>query len=286
VYRLLAQQGPQQNDAGLMSVAEHTDEIAGIEELVLGGSAVTDQGAAVLPKFTGLKRLHLSGSRVTGKSLEYAAALPALEVLGFNGIPLEDANLQALEPKQSLTELLLAGTSIGDGAIERIAALEHLQVLDVTGNDQVLGRTFSELVKQRRFRELRSLKADNSGFGYYGLLELSTLPHLEHLGVGNSFVSDEALEGLRSCTSLKTLYLNTNKITSAGLSHLKRLTNLEELRLGGNPAIGDDGLKELRGLKQLKDLSLDGTGCTPAGVRELKERHLKSTLIRFGGQQL
>ena len=276
----------QKNDAELIAIARHTEQIGEIDELVLAGSAVTDQGAAELPKFTGLKTLHLSGSRVSGKSLEYAAELPSLDALGVNGISMEDGDLQALQANPSITELSLAGTSIGDGVFETLATLEHLQVLDVSGNDQVLGRTFTELVKQRQFGELRIIRADGSGFGYYGLLELGALRNLEHLSVVNSFVSDEALTGLRTSKSLKTLHLHNNKITSAGLQHLRRLTQLEELTLGGNRAIGDDGLKSLRSLKQLRILSLGGTTCTEAAVRELKERHLKSTLVRFGGKEL
>jgi len=286
VSGFLALRGPKKNDAGLQSVAELTDEIAGIEELVLAGSAVTDLGAQSLSKFAGLKSLNLSGSRVSGKALEYAAELPKLEILRFNGIPLNDSALSALEPSVGLTELSIAGTSIGEGAFLALAELEHLESLDVSGNDQVLGRTFTELVKQRRFGALRSLRADGSGFGHFGLLEIGNLKKLEHLSVATSVVSDEALKGLRSNKSLKTLYLNNNRITDAGLPHLKRLTQLEELRLGGNRAITDVGLKELRGLKQLRELSLGGTGCTIAAVRELKDRHLKSTAIQFGGQEL
>lgn len=273
-------------DEALLAIAEQTEQIAEIEELLLGGSAVSDLGAAALPRFPALKRVHLSGSRVSGKSLEYANAAPNLEVLGFNAIPLEDAALKALESNATITELSLAGTSIGDAAFESLATLEHLQVLDVSANDQVLGRTFTDLVKRKRFGELRSLSANNSGFGYYGLLEIKSLRNLEHLSAADSFVTDEALTGLRGSKSLKTLHLHNNRITSAGLSQLRGLTQLEELRLSGNRAIGDEALKFLRGLKQLRELSLGGTGCSEAAVHELKHRHLKSTRVLFGGKEL
>jgi Leucine-rich repeat (LRR) protein len=276
----------QKDDAKLSLVAEQSEQIAGLEELVLGGSIVSDQGAALLPRFTGLKRLHLSGSRISGRALEYVAEIPSLEVLGINGVAIEDASLKPLLAMPNLKELSLAGTSIGEGAFQILAGLEHLEVLDVSSNDQVLGRAFSEMVKQRHFGGLRSLKADGSGFGYYGLQELGSLHNLEYVSVASSSASDDGLKGLRTSNSIRTLRLNNNKLTSAGMEHLKRLTQLEELWLGGNPAIGDDGLKDLRGLRQLRELSLDGTGCTEAGVRELKDRFLKTTLIRFGGQEL
>jgi Leucine-rich repeat (LRR) protein len=247
---------------------------------------VTDAGAALLPKFTGLKRLDLSGARVSVKALEYAATLPALEALKFNAVPLEDPDVAALKASPALSDLSLGGTSISDSSFESLAALQHLRILNVSGNDQVLGRAFTDLVKQQKFGGLTSLTADTSGFGYYGLFEIGALHGLEHLSVCRGFVGDDALKGLEKSTSLKRLHLNENVITDAGMPSLKRLTQLEELWLAGNPAISDFGLKELRGLKRLKELRLDGTRCTPAGVKELKEQHLKTTAIYYGGQKL
>ena len=55
----------QNNYAVLKWVAEQTGLLAGISEVVLAGGGVTDAGASLLPKFTGLKRLDLSGARVS-----------------------------------------------------------------------------------------------------------------------------------------------------------------------------------------------------------------------------
>lgn len=285
VATFLALPPQQKNDDNLLAASEQTAEIAGIEELVLAGGGVSDGGIVALPKFTGLKRLDLSGARITAKSLETIAQLPAIESLKLNAIPLEDTALAALKPLPALTELSLVGTSIGESAFEPLAALEHLRILDLSGNDQVLGRSFSEQVKQKRFAALTSLTADNSGFGFYGLAEIGTLPHLEFLSAVRSSVSDEALLGAEKSRSLKRLYLGNNLITDAGLKSLKKLTQLEELRLEGNLTITDAGLKDLRPLRQLKELRLDGTRCTESEVRQLKQ-NLPSTVIYFAGQKL
>jgi Leucine-rich repeat (LRR) protein len=285
VAKFVALPRTQKNDEELTRLSEQTDQLPAITELDLAGSAVTDTGAALLPKFTHLKKLDLSVARVTAKSLEYAAAIPALEVLRFGGVPMEDRALTALQRAPALSELALSGTSIGESAFEPLASLEYLKILELNDNKQMLGRNFTELVKQQRFRNLTKIVSDSSGFGYYGLLEIGRLPNLEHLSVSRSMVGDEAIQGLKSSKSLKRLYLADNLITDKGLPVFRTLPGLEELRLSGNPAITDAGLKELRGLKQLKELSLDGTRCTMAGVTELK-KFLKSTKITFGGQTL
>lgn len=286
VAKFLAAPRTQKDDAGLKSVSEQTDQLANLTELDLAGTAVTDVGAACLPKFTNLKKLDLSASRVSTKSLEVVATLPALETLRFGGIPMDDRALSALQPAPALAELGLNGASVGDNAFEPLAALEHLRVLEINDNKQMLGRMFTEFVKQQRFRNLTTIRADSSGFGHYGLLEIHRLPNLEFLSATGSLVGDESIQGLKGSKSLKRLYLGNNIITDNGLPVFKRLGQLEELRLSGNPAITDIGLKELTGLKQLKELWLDGTRCTAAGVKELKDRFLKSTKIHFGGQEL
>ena len=60
------------------------------------------------------------------------------------------------------------------------------------------------------------------------------------------------------------------KVTDAGLVHLKRLTNLQQLFLGA-PKITDAGLLHLTGLTKLIRIDLATTQITDAGVAELKK---------------
>jgi hypothetical protein len=60
---------------------------------------------------------------------------------------------------------------------------------------------------------------------------------------------------------LRTRDLYNAQITDAGLEHLKPLSQLQELLLGGK-CITDAGLERLRGLSQLQKLSLPNTGVT------------------------
>ena len=59
-------------------------------------------------------------------------------------------------------------------------------------------------------------------------------------------------------------------IIDEGLAHLKGLSSLKELDLGGT-SISDDGLVHLKGLKNLKELFLGGNLVFPEGIAELRK---------------
>lgn len=277
---------PRRTDERLIELSEQADQLAGITALDLGGSAVTDGGAECLPKFTAVTELSLAGSRVTGKALTYVAAMPALQVFNFNNVRIDDDALASLASAPQLQELSLGGTGINDAAFEHLAQIESLRVLDVSGNELLMGRTFTELVKDRRFSALTVLIADGTLFGYGGVEELGRLKELQTLGLNRCDVTNEALQNLQTCTTLEFLRLGENKFTDEGLKSLTRLKQLKELDLHGNPAVTDEGLARLRGLQQLELLSLDGTRCTLEAARDLKQKSLQQTTIRIAGQEL
>jgi hypothetical protein len=87
------------------------------------------------------------------------------------------------------------------------------------------------------------------------------------------------LAGLKNLKSLH-IYLESweikadpkiERVTDAGLEHLKDLKELEELNLMGQK-ITDAGLQHLQGLKQLRVLYLGQSRVTPAGEAALKAK--------------
>ncbi len=91
------------------------------------------------------------------------------------------------------------------------------------------------------------------------------------LDLSGSKTTDEVLaEKLKGLTKLKTLSLDSTKITDAGLVHLKGLTKLKGLDLW-NTKITDAGLVHLKGLTKLKGLSQGKTKVTVDGIQELQE---------------
>ena len=100
--------------------------------------------------------------------------------------------------------------------------------------------------------------------------------HLVGLGAKKRFLSDAELVHLKGLTSLKSLDLGgfrglqECKITNSGLEHLKGLTNLNLLSLGSTK-ITDAGLVHLKGMTGLSMLLLQGTKVTDAGVADLQK---------------
>jgi Leucine-rich repeat (LRR) protein len=277
---------PLRNDERLLELSQQADAIPGITRLDLGGSAVTDGGAECLPQFTAVAELNLTASRVSGKSLEYVARMQALQKLTFDDVRIDDEALAPLAQAPALGEISLNGTSVSDLAFEHLSKIEGLRALRIGNNDHVMGQVLSRLIKEGHFRGLTEIRADGTLFGYGGLEELGSLKELQTLSLNSCDVTDEALLGLRACTSLRSLSLGNNKFTNEGLKSLARLKDLEELHLQGNVAIDDGGLTRLRGFPALKVLSLDGTRCTLEAARDLKEKSLKETTIRIAGQEL
>lgn len=273
-------------DERLLELSQQADQIPSITRLDLGGSAITDGGAECLPQFTAVAELNLQASRVSGKALEYIAQMPALQTLVFDDIQFNDAALAPLAQAPALIDISLNGTSVSDLAFEHLAQIEVLRVLRIGNNDHVMGQEFSRLIRENRFRALAELRADHSLFGYGGLKELGSLKELQTVSLNACDVTDEAMEGLKPCTSLRYLSLADNKITNEGLKSLVRLKDLEELYLQGNAAIDDAGLNRLRGFPTLRVLNLENTRCTLEAARDLKSRSLKETTIRIAGQEL
>jgi len=272
-------------DERLVELASIPSGIENITVLNLGGSAVTDGGAESLPHFTSLERLNLASSRVTGAALVHVAKVPTLTSLNLQHVALDPEQLAPLAGSDALCELDLSNTLIGEQAFEQLAPLEYLRILNVSGNQLLVGKGFSVRVAEGRFAALESLTASDTQFGFFGLEEARRLSHLRVLDIANAFVTNEALEDLKACRSLHVLNISNNKFTDVGLRHLAGLTELEELQLAGCVAVTDSGLNHLRRHTQLKFLNLDGTSCTQPAVSRLKEQFLKQTTIRHDGME-
>ena len=106
---------------------------------------------------------------------------------------------------------------------------------------------------------LSGLELSNTGITDAGLRHLAGLPLLTNLRIGNA--------DPRHVLPGPTLPLN--KITDAGLVHLKTLTKLQGLNLVGLP-ITDAGLDAVKDLPNLGGLYLDRTRVTGPGLSRLK----------------
>jgi internalin A len=100
---------------------------------VAGGIQLTDLGVAKLARLTRLRRLDISGAKVTAAGLKPLAGLPQIEQLSlWNCRALDDNAAPALTSLASLTSLDLSYTSVGDATLNRLLAMPQLKTLYLT----------------------------------------------------------------------------------------------------------------------------------------------------------
>lgn len=78
---------------------------------------------------------------------------------------------------------------------------------------------------------------------------------------------------------LESLQFKSNRMTDAGVPHLKALAQLRHLSLE-DAAITDSGLAELKALTYLEELNLKGTKVTDAGVQDFQKAMPKTKVVR------
>ena len=118
-------------------------------------------------------------------------------------------------------------------------------------------------------------RAESVGLGPSGtdadLAECGKLSSLQMLLIDQgAVVTDEGLAHLKGLSQLHVLNVGGTRVTDAGLVHLKGLTQLWDLSLSGTQ-VTDAGLVHLKGLTQLRYLALSRTRVTDAGVVELQK---------------
>lgn len=106
-----------------------------------------------------------------------------------------------------------------------------------------------------------------------GVDDFSFLKGMESLETFHCEFTDDGLSHLKNLTSIKDLsiggFFGNPKITDVGLAHLENLKNLERLDLAG-VALTDAGLKYIAKHNKLQSLSLFRTPISDAGLQHLK----------------
>jgi Leucine-rich repeat (LRR) protein len=100
---------------------------------VTGGIQLSDLGLAKLATLKKLRRLDVSGARLTPAGIEVLRTLPQLERLSVWNCPgLDDAAAKVLAGMPSLVNLDVSYTSIGDDGLALLAKLPQLKFLYLT----------------------------------------------------------------------------------------------------------------------------------------------------------
>ena len=97
--------------------------------LELSQTKITNDAAATIAAFTGIKTLHLADTEIGDAALADLTSLTQLELLNLSGTKVTDAGLAHLAQIPSLKELRLSGTAVTDAGLAHLKPLENLQSL-------------------------------------------------------------------------------------------------------------------------------------------------------------
>lgn len=114
---------------------------------------------------------------------------------------------------------------------------------------------------------------------------LSTISdQLLQLNASFTGITNEYLNALSNCKTLKQLFLNSTAITDKGLIALAGLENLETLSITQTKTT-EAGINGLSSLKNLKKVFLYGTGFTKGSLTQLQQK-IQGLIIDTGGYKI
>ena len=191
------------------------------------------------------------------------------------------ATLQRLRKPSILN---LAGTSISDKGLKQCRNLQNLVGLDLELCPNV---TDASLAHLREASRLRVLILAGTGVTNEGLKHLASMDGLLALDLEVcDGVTDAGCPALGSMKQLRALVLKKTafepeRLSDAGLKHLRDLARLEILGLYGN-GITDAGLTYLERMSRLRELDLSLLAITDRGLVHLKPlRDLRSLELLY-----
>ncbi len=193
------------------------EALAGLQQLILRNTPVTDAGLGHLRGLAGLQSLILDNTEVTVAGVAHLQGLAGLRELSLGGTRVKDAGLEHLKGLAGLRRLGLDNTPVTDAGLAHLKGLAGLQVLSLSGT--------------------RVTDA--------GLAHLERLAGLQTLWLNITEVTDAGLAHLQGLAGLRELYLSGTPVTDTGLAHLKGLAGLQWLSLNGT-RVTDAGLAELK----------------------------------------
>jgi Leucine-rich repeat (LRR) protein len=269
---VLAQGGGVTVQAGNKDIVVHDAKLLPAGDCRLVGvdfdrnKAFGDAGLERLRGLPNLRELVLRGTGVTAAGLVHLKTLPNLAALDLYWNDVGDAGLAHLSSVTNLTQLVLTGAAITDDGLKHLRPLTKLNSLylcwaRVTGPG---------LVHLKGLPDLTNLNLNGAGITDDGLRYLADLTNLTGIDLASTAVSNDGLARLAPLKKLRSLYVgHTERITDAGLEHLRQFPELECLLLYNMP-ITDLGLERLKALPKLVRIEVPETQVTAQGIASLK----------------
>jgi internalin A len=211
--------------------------------------------------------------RATDDALRAVTQLDRLLEFELHGTNVTDAGLADLERASGLRIIRLEGTQITDDGLAHLRSLVGLRRLDLQGRR----------IKWTDY-ERPDVRAELKKLGH-----LPPAARTAELARRRGLVfTDAGLAHLARLTQLEELELSNNAITDAGLSHLAKLTSLRKLIVIGASITGS-GLAHLASAKQLQEINAGASDINDTGLEYvamlsgLRKLNLSATRVTDAG---
>lgn len=267
-----------------------------LKRLILHIDGVTDAGLKYLGEIPNLQVLIIrKGFRpvsYTSEGLKEVISKRIPAIFDFEHSLLDDALLAQLVNKgwlhgptpagtkekrpataEEVTKIDLENSKVTD---QGLATLSHLVNLNTVllGKTKLTAASFNTLAK---FKKLEHISVDNMTITASQLQAIQSLP-IKHLSLENCTLDEGCFKAIGQMTNLTILSLPDSDLKGTWLSHIRSLTQLEELSLKGASEFSitkrrivftDGDTQHLTSLKSLRTLLLNNTSIGDASLAEL-----------------
>ncbi len=239
-----------------------------LESLVLNQcDGLTGAEFGALARLSRLKTVSIvgSGTRLTDAGLRELAALPALDTISLDSVPISGRAFAA-PGWAKLREISATNMPFDDAGLEAVAGLPVLESLDLRATKV----TDAGVKHLERAKTLTYLVLDNTGVGDAGLVALGKLPALKELHLEETKITDTGVAALSSAGALRVLNLEKTAVTGSAFAKFPQLSALRKLSLS-HTNFADANGPHLARFTALTTLSLTACPVSDAGLTSLAE---------------
>lgn len=231
-----------------------------------------DDDVARIVVFEHLKSVSLSGN-FTDKAMETLARCRSLEHISLHSPSVTSKGLAELGNLPKLRSLWLP-VPADDAALQAIGDLSQLERLDMMsagGGIVTRGPTTAEgWSALGKLKDLRELAFYRAAVDDRDLAFVEHLPRLQRLRLTETRFSDAGVTHLRRLNELESLEINVTpgRFRGTSLDELASLSQLRHLDVA-RTAVTDQGLAAIASLSNLESLNLTGDSITDVGLKHL-----------------
>jgi internalin A len=216
-----------------------------------GYAQITDTGIALLEAMPQLEKLELDNVPITDKSLETIAKLPSLKSLRLFNLRVSPSSFRLLRNRQ-LKSIAVGGPLITDEIFDGLP-LDQIEEFSI-------GECYLDLSRLRYMPHLTSLGVGTSQYRRGDLAILAELENLTRLRL-NCPVDDNALESVQ----VKELVIHSDRTTDACIATISRMPKLTFLELRGTQYTAK-AWSELANCQKLAELVVMATSMSNADL--------------------